>query len=232
MVPPIVNSIPKLFPTLGSYAVGREIQDGNRIVDVMCALFPENADMSQVSEALGNLSVSETIVLGYILEKKKVSTGTLCNLTYLSRSKMEEEYLARLDRLGLIHKEKKSWCVGEWSSVYPEQTIAIEAKLFNWREAISQACDNQARADKSYIALPCDNGKAIPKIIISEAKSFGIGVLAVNDNGSIHIAVDARQGSKKMCRKKVSLSLRMMSDIRKKKSRWTYEDKGANVAFQ
>ncbi len=57
--------------------------------------------------------------------------------------------------------------------------VAIEAKLRDWRKAIQQAVANMWFASHSYILLPPSRSL---KLIVQEAKKFGIGVLIFDGN--------------------------------------------------
>ena len=59
----------------------------------------------------------------------------------------------------------------------PTTLIAIEAKLTDWGQALAQAYLHRWCVDYSYVALPT---KAVTEKRLTEARRFGIGVVAVD----------------------------------------------------
>ena len=59
--------------------------------------------------------------------------------------------------------------------------IAIEAKLSDWGQALTQAYLHRWCVDYKYVAMPA---KAVTEKRLTEARRFGIGVIAVGSTGA------------------------------------------------
>jgi hypothetical protein len=77
-----------------------------------------------------------------------------------------------------------------WRQILPE-IIAIEIKVSDWQRAIQQAARNRVLAHRSFIALPPKPARRA----LSDARvsSFGLGVISVNDTGSVTILKPSRR---------------------------------------
>ena len=63
----------------------------------------------------------------------------------------------------------------------------------DWRRAIDQATRNSIFAHRSYVALPARVARRITAD--RGLRTFGIGVLAVEGDGSLRVVKSARRGS-------------------------------------
>jgi hypothetical protein len=71
-----------------------------------------------------------------------------------------------------------------WASILPE-TVAVEAKVSKWRDALRQAARNQVFTHRSFVALP----ERLAQKVQSDPDFdfFGIGILGVDEKGSVKI---------------------------------------------
>jgi len=65
---------------------------------------------------------------------------------------------------------------------YPK-TIAVELKVYKWRDALRQAYQNLSYAQKSYVGLWHES---FSNMIASEINKYGIGVLKIKEN-EVHV---------------------------------------------
>lgn len=76
------------------------------------------------------------------------------------------------------------WLDERWKHVL-SQVITVEAKVTDWRGAVDQAIRNLLFSTRSYIALPAT--AAARASAYDAVRQFGIGVLAVDENGEVSI---------------------------------------------
>jgi predicted nuclease with RNAse H fold len=224
MIAPLKRSLPALLCPRGPYAVACEVPDGGRVVDIMYAIMPDDSDGLQraapVAGKLSRISTAQTMVLALIWRERRVSSRRLGSLTYIREDKLEAEYLEPLHGLGLIETDKRSWVIGSWCQTSPAQLVAVEAKMRDWREAMSQAVDNRSRADLSYIALPSAGTLQNASQIRQSAREHGVGVIELHPSGAATVVVRARTVPAKVCRQKWQLSLRFLAAAVRGDGRW------------
>ena len=75
-----------------------------------------------------------------------------------------------------------------WRTILPE-VVSIEAKVSNWRKAVSQAARNQLFSHRSFVALPTN--VATRASTDEHVAREGIGVLAVAQDGSVTVVRSA-----------------------------------------
>jgi hypothetical protein len=77
----------------------------------------------------------------------------------------------------VLEKADKYELSSSWRNILPE-IVAIEAKVTDWRKAISQAARNRIFAHKSFVALP----EGVARRVRREAlfAKLGIGILGVD----------------------------------------------------
>lgn len=71
------------------------------------------------------------------------------------------------------------------------EVVALELKLRDWREALRQATAYQVGADRSYVAMPLAAASQAYRHRF-RFESEGVGLLAVDDRGSVRNPVPAR----------------------------------------
>lgn len=68
------------------------------------------------------------------------------------------------------------------------ECIAVEVKVRNWRQALTQALVYQMMADQVYIALSSEYTKAVDCDLLA---SKGVGLLAVDTSGKVDLILKA-----------------------------------------
>ncbi|MBE3037370.1 MAG: hypothetical protein IMZ62_00935 [Chloroflexi bacterium] len=76
-----------------------------------------------------------------------------------------------------------------WRDILPE-IVTIEAKVADWRKAVSQAGRNRVFAHRSFVALPNLVAERVRREPV--LTQLGIGVLSVGQNNEVRIAKQAR----------------------------------------
>jgi hypothetical protein len=79
-----------------------------------------------------------------------------------------------------------------WRQILPE-VVTIEAKVADWQSALQQAIRNRIFGHRSFVALP----DSVAKRMDAEPgfSKHGVGILAVGDNGEVHVHREARKSN-------------------------------------
>jgi hypothetical protein len=103
------------------------------------------------------------------------------------------ELLDDLVGIGVVSKQNHSYSLdATWRDILPE-IVTVEAKVSNWRRAVDQAGRNRLFAHRSYVALPTAAAKRMQGS--DPVRAWGIGIIAVRDDGTVHVLRKARQHS-------------------------------------
>jgi hypothetical protein len=78
----------------------------------------------------------------------------------------------------------------EWRDILPE-IVTIEAKVTDWRRAVSQAGRNRVFAHRSFVALPETVAKRVRRDPIFP--KLGLGILGVGDDNDVRVVRQARR---------------------------------------
>lgn len=79
----------------------------------------------------------------------------------------------------------------------PEEVVAVELKLEDWREALGQAMHYQLAAHRAYIAMPLDQA-IVPLRHRSRLERQGVGLLGVHPLGEVRVLVEARASARRL----------------------------------
>lgn len=125
-----------------------------------------------------NVSYFDSSVLTVLQEKGPCSSEFLAEALF-SRMVIVLSSLERLARLGTVSKAE----TGEFfliPSAFPDVTvISIEAKLYQWREALAQAKSYMVFSDYAYMALP-EGLVNSNRSILPTCEQEGIGLISVS----------------------------------------------------
>jgi hypothetical protein len=103
---------------------------------------------------------------------------------------LQADLIAPLAEAGVIGLDAD----GRWlTEVIPpspfEEIFTVELKLSNWRKALRQAALHQLFANRAHIAMPADR---IGEPLTLECHRLGLGLLAVDTDGTVDPAVEPR----------------------------------------
>ncbi len=128
-----------------------------------------------------NLSNNAIKILHHLHLSKTRTTLQICeDLGYLVKD--TEEILEQLKISNLVMESKGHWKTHRLEKIFAiKRIIAIEAKIYKWKDALRQAQNNKWFASEVYIL---SNIQLIPDELFSCSKKEGIGVLNLG-NGSI-----------------------------------------------
>ncbi len=89
---------------------------------------------------------------------------------------------------------------GRWADLVaagPEEVVAVELKLRDWRGAVRQAIAYQLAADRSYVALPLWRAQDAYRSRHAFEKE-GIGLMAVDPEGRVRTVLEAGPSPRRM----------------------------------
>jgi hypothetical protein len=180
-----------------NWRVAVEVNVGSRIADVVVATWHGN--MLWRPRAL---SIRECVVLAALRQAGTIQVDALeyrCGLR-------NGEFLARdLDRLiaeGLVRKGRYGLLSAAERWADRIRLMAIEAKLEEWRKALSQAQVYAHYADVAYVAMPAGHSHANMTEAFSSKR---VGLLSIGTE-SIHEHVPARRFVRHGWRREFALS--------------------------
>lgn len=124
-------------------------------------------------------------LLSLIEKKDRVS---LEDIVYITRSP-EKKIISSLSSLmkeGFVRFRKGYYFSHKKYSDMLMDSVAIEAKLKNWRRALKQAYRYKWFSNKSFVFLPKEN-ISVPKANISLFKKYNVGLAGVSKNQGIEV---------------------------------------------
>lgn len=159
-----------------------EVQVGTVIPDLVI-VDPVVDDWSLVS-----LTGFESWVLADLLRARARQITTLSRRLY-ARPEKTMRVVKRLERLGLIGRDSSSALSLCESFPRDAEVVAVEAKLYRWREAVDQATAYLRFANRSYVALPKEvvDGN---DLLQAACRTRNVGVIAVS-GASVEIVREA-----------------------------------------
>jgi hypothetical protein len=135
------------------------------------------------SEFKETLTYFDTIIYKIIENKKRVSFEKLKEITKADVSSINKA-LDKLIKESYINKKDSLITLRKSYQGVISDTIAIEAKLKNWKRALNQAFRYQWFAKKSFVVLDSINiGPAIKNI--EEFKRYNVGLAEINNSGNL-----------------------------------------------
>jgi hypothetical protein len=91
---------------------------------------------------------------------------------------------------GLVLRDGEAVQLRAASSAPFKHVIAIEAKLYDWGRALTQAYRNRQFATQSWVVL--DAHYSVSKVAIDAFKQAGVGLVACSRTGQLHFYVKAK----------------------------------------
>lgn len=164
-------------------SIRHELGVGRNIADLVLFLLP--AEPRPIFST--KLSASESVVLSLLRERRHISITELQGTFSFSDKQLLIKIL-RLVRAGVVKLDDEMLTfIDHWP---PLKTIAYEAKLKHWREALEQAEEYLNYADESYVVMP-SGYLYLAEENLEQFKVRNIGLISVSEVG-FHIVVEAR----------------------------------------
>lgn len=133
-------------------------------------------------------------VWDYIYMQKRTTLKEIGKRFYFSLDRVKK-YVLQLAKINLvIIKDEVVKAINSIKNARLGVTIAVEAKISDWKNGLIQAQRYLLFSDYSYLALPKNNIKLVDKDLLKEA---GIGLLAI-DNKCLEEIIPAQKSNECM----------------------------------
>ena len=137
-------------------------------------------------------SPAKARLLAVLKHRAPRSRTYLERVTGLSNRSLGES-IRMLEKAGLVEVDRNSsvsLCSPlPWSMV---DIVAYEGKLSNWRRALHQAIGYRSFASSVRVVVPASGAQRAKKLV-TIFRSNGIGLIAIDDDGSPHVEIRSRK---------------------------------------
>lgn len=183
-----------LRPSANLY-VATEVTNRTRVVDIVLAdaVHPKIAvaDWADYAPGFRKLDGRKVSLLAVVWRERCISVDRLARITWTCPKDLASD-VEQMVRLGLVEiNHRRTLRPTGWAEWSPGSLIAVEAKLSDWRGAVSQALDHLSWADYSYVAMPANSAIATREVQ-KALRQAGVGGLAVDSCSQIAIRPKAR----------------------------------------
>ncbi len=167
--------------------VAFEIPSGYGIADVVFYTLDESAINSRLSD--NHRPIDETNILRILLGLKSVGADETVSITTLKQwmPSLKNDVLSYLVDNGYLLQDEASETYKPGVRYHNglRQSVAIEAKLKDWKRGLFQAYRYRRYADKSYLAVYSKHINP-PLKNIDQFKKYNVGLIEVTDE-TLHI---------------------------------------------
>lgn len=164
-----------------------EVESGYGIADVVFYSLDETSIKNRQERKIGRLKsyeILETLSLLNEFDRQKLAVTQLYEKLPYSQEYFREKLLPFLMKNEICSfQDNYLDCLWQYK-VAIKETIAIEAKVSNWRRGLYQAYRYRQYADKSYLALDANHIEPAWKHI-SEFKDANVGLIRVDVSSDI-----------------------------------------------
>lgn len=162
---------------------------GAGIPDLLCASFsPEVITLVKIDP-------SDINIMAYLHSVRCAKQETIASKTRHSETSIVY-HLEKLIQLEIITSTTSSFSLTPgWRNILAE-VVCVEAKVENWKTAVTQASRNLIFANRSFVALPEKTAVRVKDEPVF--KKYGLGLLAVQRDDSIRVIRRARSSTPKV----------------------------------
>lgn len=157
------------FSTNDEQKIFHELKLGYGIPDVVVTHYKAPSNLRSIS-----LDHFDILLLDLIVRKDRIDIDAIIDTTRSSKTKVGAS-LAKLIQEGFIQSKNNSYRPNKPYQTVLTKTVAIEAKLYSWRRALSQAYRYKWFSEHSFVFLPKENiGPAKNHIEMFEKLEVGL----------------------------------------------------------
>lgn len=164
---------------------------GPRIADLVVAVFASRPRPSRALENLARISFVEARIAAELMMRplRAATVGERLRLEI----NVASSALSKLERLGLARNDGEAWSLTGWSRYIPDEVVVFEAKLLDWRSAVTQAEYYRGFADRAFVAMPsCAASDAVKPA----CERAGVGLVTVEPTGAARVVSGAREATR------------------------------------
>lgn len=174
----------EMYPALGSVLQDAIFPAGSKVLELrelaVCGVIPDVLYCRWRGTHQTKLRRPATIIDAHILatleQSGKNDLAGFCNTLFLSESKATES----LDRLArqriLVAKPGGKYTLAKAARTSQVALVAVEMKMYRWRDALEQAVSYLRFANQSFVVLDGSQVEVSPKIV-SSFTAAGVGLL-------------------------------------------------------
>lgn len=195
LVKKIINnsSVNSFFPDSTPTTVFEEVKIGYGVPDVVIVKHKRKNNVNRTSY----LNYFDLSILKIIETSKSMTIPELMELTRSSK-KQTTATIAKLIDNNLVLEKNHSYSYKNYDNLILD-TIAIEAKLTDWKRALNQAYRYKWFSHKSFVCMPESNVKPAQNNI-DLFINLGVGLVSVNKENGLNIIFDP-EASNPLCSK-------------------------------
>lgn len=209
----VKSFLPNLFSDWSRLFYAREVPTGKRRSDIVaCSMKGEEFDeIEDQLRYLRKITPPQRYAIAMTLCEEDCSIHAFQKKFYKSAKAVKENVIIPLLEMGLLCRiSRYRYAPSEWISYLQSQTLAIELKLHNWKEALKQARVYREHCDETFIALDADT---ITREMERTARNEMLGLLAVSSQ-DCDLLVDSDHGSR-ISVKRNAYRLRVLSSLQR-----------------
>lgn len=182
----VAEHLPLLFATTRPSWTAGSVPIGAGMPDLLFVAYEPSV------VALAHVELHDTHILAYLRAVSKARIDTIAERMSVTDRHLTKS-LYRLADAQAVSVADDTVCLSPlYRDVLPE-IVTIEVKVSNWQKALAQAQRNRLFAHRSYVAIP--DGLAARVKSEPAFKRFGIGMLAVHDDGRVTVARRPRRAT-------------------------------------
>lgn len=134
-----------------------------------------------------------------LIEKKKITFDDIVYITRSPKKRVRSSLESLISEGFVVYRKGQYFSHKKYANILTD-SIAIEAKLKDWKRALKQAYRYKWFANKSFVFLPSEN-LSTPKANMYLFKQYNVGLAGISKNAGIEVIyspVSERPISEKM----------------------------------
>lgn len=166
---------------LANYHILEEVSLGLGVADLVVSEIGQST-LTEINHR-EKLDIIDITIYEIVENNHVVSFDSILDKTHLNKYQARKSLKKLIESDYIIEQESK-FIINNFYKLVFNKSIAIEAKLKNWKRALQQAYRYRWFADYSYVVLDDDFSKqAINNLEMF--KQFNIGLITISSNGPV-----------------------------------------------
>lgn len=174
----LVAGFHSLLDSSKTWWVGGSLPLGASEPDLLAANY--SIELNEARQ-IDNLEIE---LLAYLRAVREARIDTIASRLRMTLEDAESR-VSKLSAIGALTRTSTVALTRHWRNVLPE-VLTIEVKVSNWRRALVQASKNLVYSHYAYVAFPAPLATRVR--YHSSFSRFGVGILAIADNGVVTVS--------------------------------------------
>ncbi len=150
------------------------------------------------------LAYFDISLLSLIEKEESISFDDIVYITKSPTRKISSALTSLIDEEFIVYRKGKYISHNKYADLLTD-SIAIEAKLKDWRRALKQAYRYKWFANKSYVFLPQENIN-VPKKNLNIFKSYNVGLASISSKDGLEVLFSPRDEAPVSNRMRIALN--------------------------